>query len=121
MKPEEINKIIAEYCVWKIRQSTAWELRDEPPSIREVFYNDEKVIKALDYYNNLNAIHEAEKKLMQDYNLIANYRNAIYKESIDECQKRGGFNHCFDSSLWHATSQQRSKAFVKTIGKWKEQ
>lgn len=98
MTPQEINKAIAEYC--------GVEWREQMIKNGKVFPN---------YYESLDAMHEAEKKL-------GSGRVAIYAESLkniltDQEIVTPFYYHIF--ILLHATSQQRSEAFLKTIGKWK--
>lgn len=112
MKPEQINKIIAEYCGWTPRQigfgfrgttvRTIWYLYDAHGNT--IASSD----KLPDYFNDLNAMHEAERfYLAQDVERYTSLQRAIIRES-------DMLNAC------HATSQQRATAFVKTIGKWQE-
>jgi len=60
-----------------------------------------------DYLNDLNAMHEAEKVL--DY-----YQQSEFVSRLSS-KVSHGFNFC------HATASQRAEAFLRTIGKWKEQ
>jgi hypothetical protein len=55
-----------------------------------------------DYCNCLNAIHEAEKYLMDE-------SSVIYKEELEKV-----------SCIWHSTAKQKAIAFLKAKGKWKE-
>ena len=101
MTEEQINIAIAEACGWKYEKNEThapdgafwWSKNPEFP----------------DYCNDLNAMHKAEKVLTR------------YQQSVtysDNLMKIVGY-HTFDSA--HATARQRAKAFLKTIGKWKEQ
>lgn len=89
MTDEQINIAIAEACGWVVFATT------RPTDL-------------LDYVNDLNAMHEAEKVLTR------------YQQSVtysDNLMKIVGY-HTFDSA--HATAQQRAEAFLRTIGKWEE-
>lgn len=69
-------------------------------------------IQIPDYPNDLNAMHDVEKTLTIKH--YAAYEMALCKE-VDESGK--------DSDIWHhvlcSTAEQRAKAFLKTIDKWK--
>jgi hypothetical protein len=57
-----------------------------------------------DYINDLNAMHEAEKRLTA-------VQHAQYIQALEElCE----FDICF------ATAAQRAEAFLRTIGRWEE-
>ena len=60
------------------------------------------------YCNDLNAMHEAEK--IFDHALYCRYINELCDITI-----KG------NNSMYMATAVQRAEAFLKTIGKWKEQ
>lgn len=69
-----------------------------------------------DYLDDLNAMHEAEKVLIGDYEHGENGRDAsarFYDEliSVTTCD---GFFHI------HATAAQRAEAFLRTLGKWQD-
>lgn len=106
MKEEEINKRIAELCGWtecrlvaKVVLST---LRD--PVAYGVPPNGTYEIACLNYCNDLNAMHEAEKVFdcpeLYDGNLIKICGGAQY--------------------MWHATARQRAEAFLRTLRKWEQ-
>lgn len=102
MKPEEQRIAIAEWCGWKRRE---WAY----------------VVQLPNYLNDLNAMHEAEKKL-KTFEQTCRYRDAL-------------FNACGLNPLYWcdagtpapefvkvatATAAQRAEALLRTIGKWKE-
>ena len=68
-----------------------------------------------DYLNDLNAMHEAEKVLINDQDLK-------YSESLALVVKaRWKTNNSYDMQKFRsATAAQRSEAFLKTIGKWEK-
>lgn len=55
-----------------------------------------------DYPNDLNAMHEAEKYIMDENSII-------YLEWLERL-----------SCPWHATAAQRAEAFLKTLGLWED-
>ena len=66
-----------------------------------------------DYFNDLNAMHEAEKILaLQQQSDYHCHILALMPES---------WHDCTESRLWnyvHATAAQRAEAFLRTLGKW---
>lgn len=60
-----------------------------------------------DYINNLNAMHEAEKTLIDS----GRWRYAEYALRIKQMTTGWSFN---------ATAAQRAEAFLRTLGKWEE-
>ena len=94
MTNEEINIAIAEACGWTTKHKGLWVERLQTYAALP------------NYLADLNAMHEAEKVLTRE-------QIEIY------CEHLNPKNH----GIWwgiHATAAQRAKAFVKTIGKWKE-
>lgn len=104
MTLEEQRIAIAEVCGWKREP-----LYDDIPAGRNAWrHNDMRVVftKNLpDYLNDLNAMHEAEKTLKEPEKTI--YLNNL--SEIGDCE----WNQV------HATAEQRAKAFLKAINKWK--
>ena len=72
--------------------------------------NGAKAIITPDYLNDLNAMHEAEKKLTLKQQML--YQGMIGKVTGNKCPALFG--------QIHATATQRAEAFLRTIGKWKE-
>ena len=94
MSEKEINIAIAEACGWTTNHKGLWVERLQTYAALP------------NYLADLNAMHEAEKVLTRE-------QIEIY------CEHLNPKNH----GIWwgiHATAAQRAKAFVKTIGKWKE-
>ena len=94
MSEKEINIVIAEACGWTIKHKGLW-------------------VEALqtyaclpDYLNDLNDMHEAEKVLTSEQ--VTSYVYLL--ELMNDRWSTPAF----------ATAAQRAKAFVETIGKWKE-
>ena len=111
MSEEEINIAIAEYRGWQIL---------EPEVHRAITYHwaiepDGSKSILPDCCNDLNLIREIEKTLDDDQWLeyILNLQDVLQRDP-----NRGKWIVCQDNM--HSTAAQRAKAFVKTIGKWKE-
>ena len=98
MSEEEINIVIAEACGWKTgyRDPEAWH-------------------PLPDFFHDLNAMREAEELLDDDQWLeyMLNLQDVLQRDP-----NRGKWVVCQDNM--QATASQLAKAFVKTIGKWKE-
>jgi hypothetical protein len=119
MTDEQINAAIAEACGWTecrlVAKVVLSVLRD--PVAYGVPPNGTYEFACLNYCNDLNAMHDAEKVL--DYEQCEAYSNAV----ADIVQAA---NHNKDYPLpWHfariyATARQRAEAFLRTLGKWEE-
>jgi hypothetical protein len=106
MTNEQINIAIFEIFGWK------WE-----PEKNSFFHPENGRLKpkyAPDYCNDLNAMHEAEKWM------ISNLRLLDFWQFAEELKRIVPAN-LGDDSYIHATARQRAEAFLKTIGKWKEE
>ena len=66
-----------------------------------------------DYLNDLNAMHEALKTLNADQMISMDYH-------LDVVVGNGKQGLNCEYFLWSATADQFAKAFLRTIGKWKE-
>lgn len=67
-----------------------------------------------DYCNDLNAMHKAELALWHDECLVEKYEEILRNEYLHEV----GYQGC---SYWFmAGASIRARAFLKTIGKWKD-
>ena len=71
--------------------------------------NGAKAIITPDYLNDLNAMHEAEKKLTLKQQML--YQGMIGKVTGNKCPALFG--------QIHATAAQRAEAFLKTLNLWK--
>jgi hypothetical protein len=94
MTPERINSVIAE-----------WHGRKHQPSVT----NEEgyQYCGVNDYYHDLNAIHEAVRKL-----------NRLEREGF--MWQLGIIVHDEEWNYLNATAAQRCEALLRTIGKWEE-
>lgn len=114
MTPESQRIAIAEACGYTDVRREEWEVVDI--DAREVAccedvrgtLNGERQ-RVPDYCADLNAMHEAEGKLLQT-------QTGKYWEELDNaCQ-----NPPFLFWVAHATAAQRAEAFLRTIGKWED-
>jgi hypothetical protein len=102
MTNEQINIAIFEIFGWK------WE-----PEKNSFFHPENGRLKpkyALDYCNDLNAMHEAEKTLTKE-------QVRVYSDFLAHSPHESCWASC---TIWHQTSRQRAEAFLKTLGKWEE-
>jgi hypothetical protein len=96
MKPEAQQIAIAEACGWIIQKVWDGSLIGKPK-------NEQGPMDDLpDYLHDLNAMHEAEKLIMDESSII-------YFEWLTRL-----------SCPWHATAAQRAEAFLRTLNLWKE-
>lgn len=108
MTPTEINIAIAEACGWKPRNYCNGYYRDDA----------EGWIESLpDYYNDINAMHEAENGLDEEQRdeLMRKVYVLLDVEGTDTGDTYP------DYKLYHATAPQRAEAFLRTIGKWRDE
>jgi hypothetical protein len=129
MKDNEIRIAIAEACGWKNCKCNEGQPDGEPDDDfnRDVvehrshtpycgFPTEPHREIIPDYLNDLNAMHEAEKMLSQsqgtDYGIEL---NTIMDR--DFCK---GIAAPHGDCDWHATAAQRCEAFLRCLGKWKE-
>ena len=111
MSEEEINIAIAEYRGWQIlepevHKAITYHWAIEPDGSKSILP---------DYCNDLNLMREAEKLLDDDQWLeyMLNLQDVLQRDP-----NRGKWIVCQDNM--QATASQLAKAFVITIGKWKE-
>lgn len=109
MNESEMRIAIAEACGWKLGPP----LCNPKGEIVNAHYHEEWRLP--DYYNDLNAMRNAEQTL----------KPGLSYEYAEELAKVLGFElhiACFDDiyDMATATAAQRAEAFLRTIGKWKE-
>ena len=117
MKPEQQRIAIAEVCGWtEIEPCTCCDgvsrgYEPTPGAHKKHLPN---------YLNDLNAMHEAEKRLK--YSQRENYAESLYHVIPQAITTSDDGEHDFDGyfNLIHATASQRAEAFLRTIGKWEE-
>jgi len=106
MTEKEINHVIAEFYGYKfIAFNKAWIISEDR----------ETQVNIPDYCNDLNAMHKAES-LFDDGQWLEYMLNL--QDVLQRDPYRGKWIVCQDNM--HSTAAQRAKAFVKTIGKWKD-
>ena len=106
MKDQEINKAIAKACGWKEAAESERHLDMGDMGVmilRKLYYG---AVTPPFYTTDLNAMHEAEKILKdgQIYAYVVKLSNLCPEET--QCAL--------------ATARQRAEAFLKTLGKWKD-
>ncbi len=114
MTPEQKRIKIAEACGWKnIRElddlypdgSVAcgvWWQGENPNG------QDGDLIP--DYFNDLNAMHEAEK-------VLTDGQSATYQRALETSRR---FTGAAEFYTFHATATQRAEAFGRTLGLWED-
>ena len=114
MKPEEQNRAIALHCGLKETQSPAgpyWYHADHPQC------QDGAVLWELpDYNSDLNAMADAEKTLKTEREQNC-YTSNIAEVCYANYERRN--NQVVFNQLT-ATAEERSEAFLRTIGSWKQ-
>ena len=124
MTPEAQWIAIAEACGWKHEAIKAWQ--DYTEALRqfqhaeiscEEFYRrhlrlDPPPIAPPDYLTDLNAMHEAEATL--DEHDQARYQDVLAFMFVSSLETYPLFQ------VIHATAAQRAEAFLRTIGRWKD-
>ncbi len=103
MKPEQQRIAIAEACGWYdlVEQDISLFGKHEPES-QKTFELD-----VPDYLNDLNAMHEAEKRI----------KGTPYWKTYETllAQIVSG-----DNGMFHITAPQRAEAFLRTLNLWKD-
>jgi hypothetical protein len=105
MKPEEINRAIAEVCGVHYHRPTEEEIK------RGSYYQYEP-----DYCGNLNTMHEAEKFLNPGdrFSRWCDYWDHLRAITC------GSFDSDISAdcrAMLHATARQRAEAFLRTVGR----
>lgn len=111
MTPEAQRIAIAEACGYrKGENSPLWWARPSGQPFKACGVKD-----LPDYLNDLNAMHEAEKMLVND-GRSADYNFHLKRLCTVDYQQG---KHTYPRP-WHATAAQRAEAFLRTIGKWSD-
>ena len=120
MTPEKQRIAIAEACGWTdIRRPCDSNYHDLPTDTLRILYgrvcgippgwiHSQNSRPLLDYPNDLNAMHEAEKTLTRG-------QLHEYMLNMQEVKGLGGNNHWLN---FHATAIQRAEAFLRTLNLW---
>lgn len=118
MTPEQQRIAIAEACGWTgiheevhptITYMWGYDSKFKHPKARRMVPN---------YPNDLNAMHEAEKVLINFTNVL-NYHCDLLEVVVRTRRLDAGRKWPFSLCI-NATAAQRAEAFLRTIGKWKE-
>lgn len=105
MTDEQINKAIAKELGW-----TQVEAMHRSGRMPGATYVGREFIP--DYCNDLNAMHEAEKKLKIGY--CKEYKDNLYDAALKLEKKTGRW------MPYSLPARQRAEAFLRTLGKWEE-
>jgi hypothetical protein len=107
MKPAEINKRIAIVCGWQVHSKDKWVVipPNSPHSVQQIS-------TIPDYYNDLNAMHEAEAALTP-------IEQSYYSERLGDFStfERGEYP---TFHFLHSNAAKRAEAFLRTINQWEE-
>lgn len=103
MTQEQKRIRIAEACGWK--QCPTAMLHGFSPAGAWRQSSKHGVTSLPDYFNDLNACHEAEKTLTQ-------FERSIYRDLLPSSFPGE------PSAYWHATAAQRAEAFGRAKGLW---
>jgi len=71
------------------------------------------------YTNDLNAMHEAEKHLVDNFT-TQDFQIARYVNHLENLVSSNVPKYGWSFALTAATAAQKAEAFLKTIGKWEE-
>lgn len=113
MNPEQQRIAIAEACGWTTLPMPAgcpdaWEHKDTgDTAINEMYLPD--------YLNDLNAMHKAEQKLIDD-GLQDVWLDELVGVVVNKNVHWSDY-HCFPQ-VNRATAAQRAEAFLRTVGEW---
>lgn len=113
MKPEKQRIAIAKACGWTHIYVAKSSNHLPSPNGPWLGSNPAKteVAEIPDYFNDLNAMHEAEGKLTLGQ--CSQYLKHLY--DILPCREWNKI------ALIHATAAQRAEAFLRTLGKWEDE
>src|SRR4030095_11551175 len=116
MTPREKQRTIAEYCGWTHIEESG---RLDGQLVGWRTDGLMKLYEVPDYFNDLNAMHQAEKRLTEEQREV--YYCELY--GLQECTENCGpaepdgpdIMIASNFSTLHATYAQRAEAFLKTI------
>jgi len=114
MTDNEINAAIAEACGVETI-SDGWFPSYSDPDNRD-FEKPAEPFPIPNYCNDLNAMHEAEKKLPTPHH--CHVFDMELSKLLGVAAGKGIGGVC--EWTWHSTARQRAEAFLRTIGKQKE-
>ena len=110
MTNEEMDRAIAEHLGWSDLYKGPYDKRHSGR------YKDHKLRPIPSFSNDLNAMYEAENTLATDQCWL------MARELDAQCGVAGGMGSGKVSEwAWHATAYQRAQAFLRTVGKWRDE
>jgi hypothetical protein len=118
VKPEDINRAIAEHCGWQFLPERDTRLGPQPelwegPDGDRFFESPFKDWPPYpNYHGDLNAMRKAENTLTDEQ--FGRYCFSLQHLYLELSQYRSALGAI------SATADQRAEAFLRTIGKWKE-
>ena len=119
MTDQAINAEIAEACGWQAIPNADGDLTE--PSLTRSWIewhgpNGEQEEQPPSYTTDLNAMHEAELVFRRSARERVDYEREL--QFICANDHSGGRE--YGREVWNATARQRSEAFLRTLGKWRE-
>lgn len=114
MTPEAQRIAIAEACGWRFENygpttnpTLYWRAFNPAGELvqKDFTGDDWRSVYVPNYHQDLNAMHEAEKVIVENPVLLAEYKNRLYAPEPRGC---GGL-------AIHATAAQRAEAFLRTL------
>lgn len=124
MSPDAQRVAIAEACGWthvyhESGEHVDYDSRSVCPweGLRGTWDAERRFVP--DYPNDLNAMHEAEKVLLCEYEAGQSSDWLEYDRQLKVITEAGRGQYR-TSKLWHATAAQRAEALLRTLGKWEE-
>lgn len=111
MKPEEMDRAIAQHLGWELVPLEGREFNGIPVMVWKR-PDGEMGFPCPCYSSDLNAMHEAEKTLSQRQ--YWEYADLRLKETVWKNGSPGKAYQC-------ATADQRAETFLRAIGKWREE
>lgn len=112
MTQEQKRIKIAEACGLGLKQEEGQRYKSITDML-ERSYTTLEDLEIPDYFNDLNAMHEAEKVILKNadtgyaYDCELNIEVGAFEDGVVNYMK-----------LWHATATQRAEAFGRTLGLW---
>lgn len=104
MTPNEMRIAIAEVCPF-VSNTDSYDSGYQ--------YYKNNTYQEFDPLNDLNSCHEME-------NVLTQHRRDSYGRKLACLKSEEGFDDTSHFTAAHATALQRAEAFLRTVGKWKE-
>lgn len=123
MNKEKQRIAIAEECGWVLGENNFYEGMPCAPKMVPNWTYKEKCVcfdDLPDYLSDLNAMHEAEKVLRKNPRMWRLYGYTLAKVCEPNSKWFPEYTGFDVATYAHATPAQRAEAFLRTIGKWKQ-